>query len=65
VFTVSGCYQLFESAKWQQERFRTGLVRLGAVLRELAEANTETKKGANDPVKGIGLTIDSDAKQDD
>jgi hypothetical protein len=65
VFTVSGCYQLFDLAKWQQDRVRIGLVRLRSVLRELAETNTYSKKEASKTDMGFELTIDPDAKQDD
>jgi len=65
VFTVSGCYQLFDLAKWQQDRVRVGLARLRSVLTELAETNSDAKKDADDSDKGFEMTIDSDAKKDD
>jgi hypothetical protein len=65
VFTVSGCYQLFDLAKWQQDRVRVGLARLRSVLSELAETTSDVKKGADDSDKGFEMTIDTDDKKDD
>ena len=64
VFTASGCYQLFDLAKWRQDQVRVGLARLNSVLTELAEA----KRGAQatgDSDKGLEITIDSATKKDE
>ena len=64
VLTVSGCYQLFDLAKWRQDRVRVDLVRLRSVLTELAETSGNTRKTADDSDKGFEIAIDSNTEQD-
>jgi len=65
VLTVSGCYQLFDLAKWRQDRVRVGLVRLRSVLTELAETEGDAPNATDDSDKGFEIAIDSDTKKDD
>jgi hypothetical protein len=65
VLTVSGCYQLFDLAKWRQDRVRVGLVRLRSVLTELAETKGDAPNATDESDKGFEIAIDSDAKKDD
>jgi hypothetical protein len=65
VLTVSGCYQLFDLAKWRQDRVRVGLVRLRSVLTELAETKGDAPSATDDSEKGFEIAIDSNTKKDD
>jgi hypothetical protein len=65
VLAVSGCYQLFDLAKWRQDRVRVGLARLRSVLTELAETNGEAPNATDDSDKGFEIAIDSDTKKGD
>jgi hypothetical protein len=65
VLTVSGCYQLFDLAKWRQDQVRVGLVRLRSVLTELAETKGSAPKATDESDKGFEIAIDPDTKKDD
>lgn len=65
VLTVSGCYQLFDLAKWRQDRVRVDLVRLRSVLTELAEINGNAPRSSDASDKDFEIAIRPNADNDD